>query len=58
MMKRIPHAPIYACTDLPCPISGIWENVGSFKTCVTIKKGSKMPYYCGMKVNWRLIIDC
>ncbi|WP_175548901.1 hypothetical protein [Chryseobacterium sp. OV279] len=52
----IPCTSIITCsTGLPCPASGIWESIGSFKTTRPIAKGNKMPDYCGKKVSWKLI---
>lgn len=45
-------------TGLSCPISGIWETAGSFKTTCPIAKGNKMPDYCGKRVPWKLIQIC
>ncbi|NML70774.1 hypothetical protein HHL23_13355 [Chryseobacterium sp. RP-3-3] len=47
--------PIIRTTGLHCPISGIWESIGSFRTTCPIAKGSKMPDYCGKKVQWKLV---
>ncbi|MGH1517096.1 hypothetical protein [Chryseobacterium sp. JK1] len=49
------HSSLICKTGLPCPQSGIWESMGNFKTTCTISRGSKMPYYCGEKVQWVLI---
>ncbi len=52
----IPHTTTITCyTDLPCPVSGIWESMGNFKTTCTMMMGCKMPYYCNQKTVWRLI---
>lgn len=46
-------------TGAPCPVSGLWESMGFFKTTVVFSKRSKMPDYCGRKVTWKLIEkDC
>lgn len=52
----IPHTAISAVTGLPCPVSGIWESMGNFKTTVTLFKGELMPDYCGGKIIWKLLI--
>lgn len=54
----IPHTSIFCSTDQPCPISGIWQSVGNFKTTLPAKKGCKMPAYCGKKMDWVLILAC
>lgn len=45
-------------TGLPCPVSGIWETMGSFKTSSPIAKGREMPEYCGCKITWKLVQIC
>ncbi|WP_261511777.1 hypothetical protein [Chryseobacterium paludis] len=55
-MKTIPYiSTIIRPTGSPCPASGIWESMGNFKTTCPIAKGTRMPDYCGKKVNWKLI---
>ncbi|WP_165852246.1 hypothetical protein [Chryseobacterium pennae] len=41
-----------------CPVSGIWESIGHFKTTCLIAKGYQMPDYCGKKIKWKLIQIC
>lgn len=38
-----------------CPISGIWESLGNFKTTCLVSEGSRMPYYCNTKTIWMLV---
>ncbi len=42
-------------TGSPCPVSGIWESLGLFRTTIVVSKSSKMPHYCGKKVVWKLV---
>ncbi len=52
----IPHTTTITCpSDLPCPVSGIWESMGNFKTTCPISKGTLMPLYGNQKTIWRLI---
>ncbi|WP_165592836.1 hypothetical protein [Chryseobacterium sp. JAH] len=50
-----PHTSSFCTTGQPCPISGIWQSMGYFKTTVPLSKGMKMPSYCGTKVRWVLV---
>jgi len=54
----ISHSPILCTTDEACPISGLWESLGNFKTSCVITKGVKMPDYCGTVIHWKLIYRC
>ncbi|MDQ0781366.1 hypothetical protein [Chryseobacterium sp. W4I1] len=48
-------SPIICSTGFLCPASGIWESIGAFKTTSPISKGTKMPAYCGKKIQWKLV---
>lgn len=54
----IPHTSIFCTTGQPCPIGGIWQSMGNFKTTYPAMKGCKMPHYCGKKIEWVLILEC
>ncbi|TQM21071.1 hypothetical protein FB551_0752 [Chryseobacterium aquifrigidense] len=57
-MMTNPHTSLSIATGSPCPTSGIWESVGSFKTTIALMEGAEMPPYCGRKVLWKLLIAC
>ncbi|WP_165570254.1 hypothetical protein [Chryseobacterium sp. FH1] len=38
-----------------CPVSGIWESIGNFKTTCLVSQGNRMPYYCNQKTIWMLV---
>jgi len=54
-MKINPHIPVKRTTGQSCPTSGMWQCMGTFKTTITLAKGSAIPDYCGIKVSWILI---
>jgi len=54
-MKINPHTTVKRTTGQSCPTSGTWQCMGSFKTTITLAKGSPMPDYCGIPVSWILI---
>lgn len=54
-MKINPHTAVKRTTGQSCPNSGTWQCMGSFVTTITIAKGSKLPDYCGIHVQWTLI---
>ncbi|KQS91760.1 hypothetical protein ASG21_04680 [Chryseobacterium sp. Leaf394] len=55
IMKATPHLSAKKSTGQTCPTSGTWQCMGSFKTTITLAKGSIMPDYCGIEVQWILI---
>lgn len=50
-----PHTTI-STTGQPCPASGLWQSMGYFKTTVPVKAGRAMPDYCGIHVDWMLLV--
>ncbi|SHK85178.1 hypothetical protein [Chryseobacterium polytrichastri] len=46
---------ILRTTGTSCPISGIWESTGNFRTTCPVAKGSQMPKYFGKIIQWKLI---
>jgi len=44
-----------AHTGSNCPVSGVWQVVGTPSTTAPIAKGNVMPPYGGKGVDWKLI---
>ncbi|MDQ0379690.1 hypothetical protein FB470_003684 [Amycolatopsis thermophila] len=44
-----------ARTGERCPVSGVWEVVGTPSTSAPIAKGNVIPPYNNRAVTWRLI---
>lgn len=44
-----------ASIEQKCPVSGVWQVVGTPSTTASIAKGNTMPPYRGRAVTWKLI---